>query len=164
MPPERSSLPGDVFAGLFDRMTRIVAETWAEVELGSVARVLSVGNGSARIAGIPELRADELLSFASGKTGIAASLATDRAGVMVLGRREGIRRGDKVHRLRRAIGKPVGGGLLGCVVDALGQQLGGRRRVRERAPIKGPAPPIIQRAPAVAPFQTGIEAVDAPAP
>ncbi|MEX5563601.1 F0F1 ATP synthase subunit alpha [Pseudophaeobacter sp. 1A16562] len=159
-------MAGRIAAGLVDRMDRILAETAPVAEITDVARVLSVGNGIARIAGFPDLRADELVVFAGGQTGIASSLATDRIGVIVLGDSVGIRPGDKVHRTRRVVDTPVGAALLGRVVDAMGQPIDGAGplQCRDRAPIERAAPPIMHRAPVSVPLQTGIKAIDAAVP
>lgn len=151
---------------LFDRMDRMLAEAEPAIEIADIARVLSVGNGIARIAGFPDLCADELVTFAGGGIGIASSLAADRVGVIVLGGTERIRPGDKVHRMRRIVDTPVGAALLGRVVDPLGHPLdgGGPVRSHERAPVERTAPPIMRRAPVCAPLQTGITAIDAAVP
>ncbi|MDW4547911.1 alternate F1F0 ATPase, F1 subunit alpha [Defluviimonas sp. D31] len=159
-------MPERLCRSLFDRMDRILAETEPSVEIADVARVLSVGNGIARIAGFPDLYADELVTFSGGQTGIASSLAADRIGVIVLGDTGGIRPGDSVRRTRRVADVPVGEGLLGRVVDALGRPLDGAGPLRtsERAPVERPAPPIMHRAPVSVPLQTGIKAIDAAIP
>lgn len=166
MRPESPAISERLAASLFDRMGRVLAEAEPAIEIAAIARVLSVGNGIARIAGFPDLRADELVTFAGGGIGIASSLAADRIGVIVLGDTERIRPGDKVRRTRRVVDTPVGAALLGRVVDALGRPLdgGGPVRSHERAPVERPAPPIMHRAPVSVPLQTGIKAIDAAIP
>ena len=166
MRPESSDLPTTFAGSLFDRMDRILTETAPAVEIADIARVLSVGNGIARIAGFPDLRADEIVTFAGGQIGIASSLAATSIGVIVLGGTERIRPGDKVRRTWRVVDTPVGAALLGRVVDALGQPLDGAGPLgaHDRAPVERTAPPIMHRAPVSAPLQTGIKAIDAAIP
>ncbi len=151
---------------IFERIERILDETEPMLEIADVARVLSVGNGIARIAGFNTLHADELVSFAHGETGIASSLGEKATGVIVLGSTNRIRPGQKVRRTRRVVDVPVGEALLGRVVDALGNPLdeGGRLSTSDRKPIERPAPPIMHRAPVEIPLQTGIKAIDAAIP
>lgn len=151
---------------LFDLMDKVRAGTRPELEIRDVARVLSVGSGIAWIAGFADLKADELVRFASGEMGIASSLGEHRTGVIVLGGTSRIRPEDKVWRTYRVVDVPVGDALLGRVVSGLGTPLddGGPLRIDTRAPIERPAPPIMHRAPVEVPLQTGIKTVDAAIP
>jgi F-type H+-transporting ATPase subunit alpha len=151
---------------LFDRLDRLAAGLAPALEIADTAHVLSVGEGVARVAGFTDLRADELVTFEDGTPGIAASLRTDRTGVMLLGPAGGLRPGQKVWRTGRVADVPVGDALLGRVVDALGRPLDGgpTPRTGERLPVERPAPPIMARAPVRVPLQTGIKAVDAAIP
>jgi F-type H+/Na+-transporting ATPase subunit alpha len=155
-------LHDDLFAPLEDALTRVDAA----VELAEIARILSVGNGVAEVAGFTNLYADELLTFADGVMGIASNLREERAGVIVLGETTGLHPGDPVRRTGRVIDVPVGEGLIGRVVDALGRPIDGGSPIeaQEYLPVEQPAPPIMHRAPVRVPLQTGIKAVDAAIP
>ena len=151
---------------LLKRRGGLLAETAQAREVAEIARVLSLGSGVARIAGFTDLAANELVAFASGGVGIAASLGEHSIGVVVLGGTEHIRPGEKVRRLQRVIDVPVGEALQGRVVDALGRPLdeSGPIRADNRMPVERPAPPIMHRAPVEVPLQTGIKAIDAAIP
>jgi F-type H+-transporting ATPase subunit alpha len=155
-------LHDDLFAPLEDALARVLPA----VETAEIARVLSVGSGVAEVAGFTDLRADELLSFSGGVMGIASNLSEDRAGVIILGETERLRPGDPVRRTGRVVDVPVGAGLIGRVVDALGRPLDGGSPIdaQEFLPVEQPAPPIMHRAPVQVPLQTGIKAVDAAIP
>lgn len=133
------------------------------LETGAVSRVV---NGIARVTGFTEANDQELIAFPDGLLGIAASLSTDNLGVILLGDSEHLRIGDEAVRTHRVVDVPVGEGLLGRVVDALGRPLDREDPVRSelRWPIERPAPAIMARAPVSTPLQTGIKAVDAAVP
>ncbi|MBD1548350.1 alternate F1F0 ATPase, F1 subunit alpha [Roseibium aggregatum] len=158
--------PENLTDKLFDQMDEVLDKTEARLEVADIARVLSVGNGIAEIAGFTDLYADELVSFPHGEMGIASSLGEERTGVIVLGPTDHIRPGDTVMRTRRVVDVPVGDGLLGRVVDPLGQPLDGGKVIQAEArlPIERPALPIMHRAPVIVPLQTGIKAIDAAIP
>ncbi|WP_306120043.1 MULTISPECIES: alternate F1F0 ATPase, F1 subunit alpha [unclassified Roseitalea] len=151
---------------LFDLIDGALADTEPTLTIAEVARVLSVGNGIAEVAGFTDLKADELVTFDSGEIGIASNLGEHRIGVIVLGQTTRIRPGEKVRRTGRVVDVPVGEALLGRIVDALGRPLDDRGRIRAdgRLPVERPAPPIIHRAPVDQPLQTGIKAIDAAIP
>jgi F-type H+/Na+-transporting ATPase subunit alpha len=157
-----NDLQDDIFAPLADALAQLAPA----LEMAEIAHVLSVGNGVAEVAGFTDLRADELLTFASGIMGIASNLGTDRAGVIVLGATDTLRPGDPVRRTGRVVDVPVGQALVGRVVDGLGRPLDGGDAIDadERLPIERPAPPIMHRGPVRVPLQTGIKAVDAAIP
>ncbi len=161
-----ADLPKELTDKLFDQMDVALDKTRARLEVADIARVLSVGNGIAEIAGFTDLYADELVSFPGGEMGIASSLGEERTGVIVLGPTEHIRPGDTVLRTRRVVDVPVGDALLGRVLDPLGQPLDGGNAIRAEArlPIERPALPIMHRAPVNVPLQTGIKAIDAAIP
>lgn len=151
---------------LFTPLERALARVRPAIETAEIAHVVSVGNGVAQVAGFTDLYADELLSFSAGVMGIASNLSQDRAGVIVLGETERLRPGDSVRRTGRVVDVPVGDGLIGRVVDALGRPLDGAGPVdaQEFRTVDQPAPPIMHRAPVQVPLQTGIKAVDAAIP
>ena len=133
------------------------------VEIGVVA---AVGQGVARVRGLPGVAAMEMVRFADGSTGIAFDLDVAEIGVVLLRDQGGLRAGASVERTGRALDTPVGAALLGRVVNALGEPLdgGGPVTTGERWPVERPAPPILARAPVSAPLATGIKAVDAAIP
>jgi len=159
-PPD--GFPEDIFAPLSEALTRIAPE----IDAVETARILSVGNGIAQVAGFTDLHADELLRFADGTMGLAWNIRPDRVGVVVLGGTEGLRPGDRLRRTGRIADVPVGGALLGRVVDVLGQPIDGGDRIDadDRLPVERTAPPIMHRDPVEVPLQTGIKAVDAAIP
>ncbi|MFZ1640099.1 MAG: alternate F1F0 ATPase, F1 subunit alpha [Candidatus Contendobacter sp.] len=133
------------------------------VEIGTVS---AVGQGVARVRGLPGVAAMELVRFADDSTGIAFDLGVAEVGVVVLCDRGGLRAGAVVERTGRVLDTPVGAALLGRVANALGEPLdgGGSIMTGERWPVERPAPPILARAPVSIPLATGIKAVDAAIP
>jgi F-type H+-transporting ATPase subunit alpha len=128
-------------------------------EAGSV---LEVGNGIARVSGLPGLKYEELVLFPDGLLGIAYNLDRDEAGVVLLGAGHQLSAGDEVRLTGRLVDTPVGDSLLGRVVDATGRPLDllGPLPPGPRRPVECDAPAIIDRAPVTAPLQTGIKSID----
>ena len=157
-----AGIPTDFFAPLDQALARVKPE----IDAAETARILSVGNGIAQVAGFTDLRADELLEFPRGLVGIASSLRQGRIGVIVLGSTDQLKPGDRLRRTGRVVDVPVGKELLGRVVDALGRPIDGGDRIeaQDRRPVERPAPPIMHRDPVDTPLQTGIKAVDAAIP
>jgi len=126
---------------------------WVETGL-----VTAVGQGVARIRGLPGVAAMELVRFADDTPGIAFDLGPEEVGIVLLGGRGGLRAGMTVERTGRVLDTPVGAALLGRVVNALGEPLddGGPVTTSERWPVERPAPPILARAPVSVPLSTGI--------
>jgi F-type H+/Na+-transporting ATPase subunit alpha len=147
----------DLHSQLFAPLEDALAQVRPAIETAEIARILSVSNGVAEVAGFTDLRADELLAFPDGVMGIASNLGVDRAGVIVLGETERLRPGDPVRRTGRVVDVPVGAALLGRVVDALGRPLDAGRPIdAERfLPVERPAPPIMHRAPVQVPCRPG---------
>ena len=131
-----------------------------EEEIGVV---VSVGEGVARVSGLPNTRARELLEFPRGVRGEAFSLLEDEIAVMLLDPAEELRAGALVRSTGRVTSIPVGKGYLGRVVDALGRPLDGRKPIdqAERWQVERPAPAIMDRRPVDRPLQTGIQSIDA---
>src|SRR6056297_587363 len=156
----------DIAEGFFDPLDRATTHVAPEIDAAEIARILSVSNGVAQVAGFTDLHADELVRFHGDVLGIASSLRPGRIGVIVLGDTGGLRPGDRLRRTGRGVDVPVGAALLGRVVDALGRPLDGGDRIdaETRLPVERPAPPIMHRAPVEVPLQTGIKAVDAAIP
>ncbi|MFM7416263.1 MAG: F0F1 ATP synthase subunit alpha, partial [Alphaproteobacteria bacterium] len=136
----------------------------AEANVAEVGTVLTVGDGIARVYGLQNVMAGELVDFpASGVKGMALNLETDNVGVVIFGSDLSVREGDTVSRTGSIVDVPVGKGLLGRVVDGLGNPIDGKGPltdvVRMRAEVK--APGIIPRKSVHEPMQTGIKAIDA---
>ena len=138
--PGFGELQDDIFAPL----EKALAQRAPALEMAEIAHILSVGNGVAEVAGFTDLRTEELLRFSGGIMGIASTLGTDRAGVIVLGPTDRLRPGDKVRRTGRVVDVPVGQAFLGRVVDALGRPRDGGEKIDadDRLPIAQPAPPM----------------------
>ncbi|ADG07843.1 F0F1 ATP synthase subunit alpha [Kyrpidia tusciae] len=138
----------------------------AELEVYDVGTVIYVGDGIARIHGLANAMAGELLEFPNGQMGMALNLEEDNVGCIVLGTVEGIKEGDQVKRTGRIVEVPVGEALIGRVVNPLGQPLDGRGPIetKEFRPVESPAPGVIDRKSVHEPLQTGIKAIDAMVP
>ena len=134
----------------------------SEAEVAEVGRVLSVGDGIARVYGLDQVQAGELVEFDGGIKGMALNLETDNVGIVIFGDDRGIREGDTVRRTASIVDAPVGKGLLGRVVDALGNPIDGKGPIedmkRKRVEVK--APGIMPRQSVHEPMQTGLKAID----
>src|ERR1700743_1490520 len=134
-----------------------------EAEVTEVGQVLSVGDGIARVYGLDNVQAGEMVDVATGPRGMALNLETDNVGIVIFGNDREIKEGQTVKRTRAIVDVPVGKGLLGRVVDALGNQIDGKgpikSTVRKRVDVK--APGIIPRKSVHEPMATGLKAVDA---
>lgn len=132
------------------------------VEVSEVGKVLSVGDGIARIYGLTNVMANELIEFQNGVVGMALNLEEDNVGAVILGEDTGIKEGDSVKRTGKITQVPVGDALVGRVVDALGNPIDGMGPINSqhyrRIEIK--APGIVKRQPVKEPLQTGIKAID----
>jgi F-type H+/Na+-transporting ATPase subunit alpha len=147
------------FAGL-DRVRETYATQLAPREIGTIA---SIATGIAKVAGLPGVGFEELLKFPGGIYGIAFNVDEDEVGVVLLGEYQHLHAGDEVERTGRVLDVGVGNGLLGRVVNPLGQPMdgGGAVHFSERMPVERPAPAIMDRAPVSKPLQTGLKVVDA---
>jgi F-type H+-transporting ATPase subunit alpha len=134
-----------------------------EAEVSEIGQVLSVGDGIARIYGLDKIQAGEMVEFAGGNRGMALNLEADNVGVVIFGDDRSIKEGDTVKRTGAIVEVPVGMGLLGRVVDALGNAIDGKGAiksdVRKRVDVK--APGIIPRRSVHEPMATGLKAIDA---
>ena len=128
-----------------------------------VGVVTHVGEGIARVKGLPSVQAEELVRFEGGVRGMAFNLDPNEVGVILLDESERLEAGHEVQRTGRILDVPVGPELLGRVVDALGRPLDERGALHsgERWPVEREAPPIMERAPVETPLQTGLKVVDA---
>ncbi|MEX0852419.1 MAG: HAS-barrel domain-containing protein, partial [Bauldia sp.] len=134
-----------------------------EAEVSEVGQVLSVGDGIARVYGLDNVQAGEMVEFPGGIRGMALNLETDNVGVVIFGEDRTIKEGDTVKRTGAIVEVPVGKGLLGRVVDALGNPIDGKGPIEaeghRRVDVK--APGIIPRRSVHEPMQTGLKAIDA---
>ncbi len=134
-----------------------------EAEVSEVGQVLSVGDGIARVYGLDNVQAGEMVEFENGVRGMALNLETDNVGIVIFGNDREIKEGQTVKRTGAIVDVPVGKGLLGRVVDALGNPLDGKGPIqaseRKRVDIK--APGIIPRKSVSEPMATGLKAIDA---
>ncbi|MBT3237896.1 MAG: F0F1 ATP synthase subunit alpha [Rhodospirillaceae bacterium] len=133
-----------------------------EAEVAEVGQVLSVGDGIARVHGLDNVQAGEMVEFPGGIKGMALNLESDNVGVVIFGDDRGIREGDTVKRTGAIVDVPVGKGLLGRVVDGLGNPIDGKGPIEgaERSRVDVKAPGIIPRKSVHEPMQTGLKAID----
>ncbi len=136
------------------------------LEAARVGRVLEVGDGIARVAGLPDTAVNELLEFDGGTLGLALNLDEASIGAVVLGTSEHVEEGHPVKATGRILSVPVGDALIGRVVDALGQAIDGKGPIAttEERRLEVQAPGIVGRQPVHEPLQTGIKAIDAMTP
>ena len=134
-----------------------------EAEVSEVGQVLSVGDGIARVYGLDNVQAGEMVEFPGGIRGMALNLETDNVGVVIFGNDRDIKEGDTVKRTGAIVDVPVGPGLLGRVVDALGNPIDGKGPIEavERRRVDVKAPGIIPRKSVHEPMSTGLKAIDA---
>ena len=138
----------------------------AKLETAETGTVIIVGDGIARVSGLTKCMAGELVEFPNGEFGMAQNLEEDTVSVVILGTDNGIKEGDTVKRTGRVVSVPVGQGLIGRVVHALGAPIDGKGTIENDGfrPIESPAPGIIDREPVNVPLQTGIKAIDSMIP
>ena len=134
-----------------------------EAEVSEVGQVLSVGDGIARAYGLDNVQAGEMVEFENGVRGMALNLETDNVGIVIFGEDREIKEGQTVKRTRAIVDVPIGKGLLGRVVDALGNPIDGKGPIKadKRARVDVKAPGIIPRKSVHEPMATGLKAVDA---
>src|SRR5215813_5692845 len=134
-----------------------------EAKDSEIGRILSVGDGIARVYGLENVQAGEMVEFPGGVKGMALNLERDNVGVVIFGEDRGLKEGDTVKRLGEIVDVPVGKGLLGRVVNPLGEPIDGKGPIKaaERRTVDVKAPGIIPRKSVNEPMQTGIKAIDA---
>jgi F-type H+-transporting ATPase subunit alpha len=160
--PELTISAEDIEAALH----RHVAEYSAEVRAEEVGRIAEVGDGIARVTGLPNCSVNELLEFENGTVGLALNLDEETIGAVVLGSVDKLDEGQIVRATGRILSVPVGDGLLGRVVDPLGNPIDGKgslSNVEDRR-VEIQAPGIVKRQPVKEPLQTGIKVIDAMTP
>ena len=139
----------------------------SEAELEEVGTVLQVGDGIARVYGLTKVQAGELVEFETGLQGIVLNLEEDNVGVVLLGASDDVKEGDTIKRTKRIASINVGEGMLGRVVNTLGQPIDGKGPIAGQTyemPLERKAPGVIYRQPVTEPLQTGIKAIDAMIP
>ena len=143
-----------------------IASFGSEADVAEVGQVLSIGDGIARVYGLDKVQAGELVEFPNGEKGLALNLESDNVGVVVFGDDTHISEGDTVKRTNAIVDVPVGRGLLGRVVDALGEPIDGKGPLTDvtRARVDVKAPGIVPRRSVHEPVQTGLKAIDSLVP
>jgi F-type H+-transporting ATPase subunit alpha len=143
-----------------------IANFGTEADVAEVGQVLSVGDGVARVYGLDKVQAGEMVEFPGGIRGMALNLEADNVGVVIFGDDRTIKEGDLVKRTGAIVDAPVGRGLLGRVVDALGNPIDGKGPLKDvtRQRVEVKAPGIIPRRSVHEPVQTGLKAIDALVP
>src|SRR6476659_2339721 len=153
-----------------DEISKIIREQIGsfavDVDVAEVGSIISIGDGIARVHGVDNAMAGEMLEFPHGVFGIALNLEEDSVGAVLLGEFREIKEGDVVKRTGRIISVPVGEELLGRVVNALGQPIDGKGPITSSrfAPIERLAPGVVDRQSVKEPLQTGLKAIDAMVP
>ncbi len=139
-----------------------IANFGTDATVSEIGQVLSVGDGIARVHGLDNVQAGEMVEFANGVQGMALNLEADNVGIVIFGSDAEIKEGDQVKRTGTIVDVPVGKGLLGRVVDGLGNPIDGKGPIKatERRRVDVKAPGIIPRKSVHEPMQTGIKAID----
>src|SRR6266487_3083577 len=153
-----------------DEISKIIREqigSYAvDVDVAEVGSIISIGDGIARVHGVDNAMAGEMLEFTHGVFGIALNLEEESVGAVLLGDFKEIKEGDQVKRTGRIISVPVGDEMLGRVVNALGEPLDGKGPIttKQFLPIERLAPGVVDRQPVKEPLQTGLKAIDGMVP
>lgn len=137
-----------------------------KIEVSETGVVILVGDGIAKASGLDKCMAGEMVEFPDGSFGMAQNLEEDTVSIVILGSDQGIKEGDTVKRTGRVVSVPVGQGLIGRVVNALGEPIDGKGAIEAEGyrPIESPVPGIIERKHVNRPLQTGIKAIDSMIP
>ena len=137
-----------------------------QIDVREVGRVIEVGDGIARVYGLSNVMAGEMLEFPGGIQGLAFNLEENSVGVIILGDFLSISEGDEVRSTGQLLSVPVGQAVLGRVIDPLGNPLDGNGPIQttERRLVESIAPGVAERQPVIQPLQTGIKAIDAMTP
>jgi F-type H+-transporting ATPase subunit alpha len=145
---------------------REIEQFHTSVDVREVGTVLEVGDGIARVHGLSGVMSGEMVQFPNGSIGLAFNLEENSVGIIILGDYLTIQEGDEVKSLGQLLSVPVGEGVIGRVVDALGNPLDGKGPIHttERRPVETMAPGVAGRQPVKEPLQTGIKAIDAMTP
>ncbi len=155
--------PAEISAILKEQLAGFESET----SLEEVGTILQVGDGIARIYGLKNVESNEMIEFSNGVEGIVLNLEEDNVGAVLLGPSSGIREGNVVKRLRRIASIMAGEGVIGRVINTLGQPIDGKGPIageKFEMPLERKAPQVIYRQPVKEPLHTGIKAIDAMIP
>ncbi len=153
-----------------DEISKIIREQIGSfavaVDVAEVGTVVSLGDGIARVHGVDNAMAGEMLEFPHGVFGIALNLEEESVGAVLLGEFKEIKEGDQVKRTGRIISVPVGDEMIGRVVNSLGQPIDGKGPIgaKQSMPIERLAPGVVDRSPVKEPLQTGLKAIDGMVP
>ena len=153
-----------------EEITKIIREQIKnyenKIEVSETGVVILVGDGIAKASGLEKCMSGELVEFPDGSFGMAQNLEEDTVSIVILGSDQGIKEGDTVKRTGRVVSVPVGQGMIGRVVNALGGPIDGKGSIEAEGyrPIESPAPGIIERQHVSRPLQTGIKAIDSMIP
>ncbi|KAM9100254.1 ATP synthase subunit alpha, mitochondrial-like [Sarcophilus harrisii] len=161
-----TSKPSKILSLFESKVLENEPEILPPIDLQEAGRVLTIGDGIARVHGLKNVQAEEMVEFSSGIKGMSLNLEPDNVGIVVFGNDKLIKEGDIVKRTGAIVDVPVGEELLGRVVDALGNPIDGKgpTKVKERRRVGLKAPGIIPRISVCEPMQTGIKAVDSLVP
>lgn len=153
-------------AEISEILVKQIADFGAQADVAEIGQVLSIGDGVARVYGLDNVQAGEMVEFPSGIKGMALNLEADNVGVVVFGDDRDIKEGDIVRRTGNIVEVPTGKGLLGRVVDGLGNPIDGKGPLKDvkMARVEVKAPGIIPRTSVFEPMQTGLKSVDALVP
>lgn len=151
---------------IVDTLKKQIKNFESNVTMEKTGQVLEIGDGIAKIAGLSDVMASEILDFGNNKFGVALNLEEDLVGAIILGSDEGIKEGDTVKTTGRILDVPVGEDLIGRVVDPLGKVIDGKEEIKSKKtyPMEKIAPGVITRHGVHEPVQTGIKAIDAMIP
>ncbi len=156
----------EMVESLSSELKKQIEDYSPEVELRDVGNVLEAGDGIARVSGLSDVRSQELVQFENGVMGIAFNLEHEAVGVIIMGEYSGIDEGMTVYTTGRIASVPVGHGMIGRVVNALGQPIDGKGPIsfEDYFPIERIAPGVIERKDVDTPVQTGLKAIDSMIP
>ena len=156
----------DLVKNLSSDFQKQIEEFSPDVELKDIGSVIEAGDGIARVSGLSQVRAQELIQFANGVMGIAFNLERDSVGVLIMGEYDEIEEDMLVYSTGRIVSVPVGDGMVGRVVNALGEPIDGRGPIQNDGfrPVERIASGIVERKDVDTPVQTGIKAIDAMIP
>jgi F-type H+-transporting ATPase subunit alpha len=156
----------DLVGQISSDLQKQIAAFEPELTVSEVGTVVEAGDGIARVAGLEKVRSQELVEFANGVTGIAFNLEERRVGIIIMGEYSGVAEGMTVRSLGRIASVPVGDGLIGRVVNVLGEPIDGKGPVHSTGyrPIERIAPGVVYRQDVDTPVQTGIKAIDSMIP
>ena len=151
---------------IIEELKKQITDFKAEVATEKVGTIEAIGDGIARISGLSDVMASEMLAFPGDKFGVALNLEEDIVGAIILGDEEGIKEGDTVKSTGRILEVPVGESVIGRVIDPLGQAIDGKGDIQsdKHYPIEKIAPRVITRESVKTPVQTGIKAIDSMIP